>query len=261
MFQPITMNLRRSALAILLAAGAVGSAQAGMFDDDEARARIETLKRETAARFERMEAAQRMQLELANQLELVRQDIAKLRGQVEVLTYELESAQKRQKDFYVDLDDRLRKLESAAQEQHAKAAAAATAAPASNSARSDPAEESRDYEAALTLLKGGKYRDAGNAFEGFINKHPDSQFLASANYWAGSAFYQARDYAKANTFYGRVAAGWPNDARSPDAMLGLANAQADGGDSKAARATLQSLVSKYPSSGAAQTAKQRLAKK
>ena len=253
------MNLRRSALAILLTASALSSAHAGMFDDEEARARIEALKRETAARFERMETAQRQQIEFANQLELIRQDIAKLRGQIEVLTYELEAAQKRQKDFYVDLDDRLRKLETAAQEQHAKAAAAAAAASAAP--RVDPAEESRDYEAALNLLKGGKYRDAGNAFEGFVVKYPDSQFLASANYWAGSAFYQGRDYAKANSYFGKVASGWPNDARAPDAMLGLANAQADGGDAKAAKATLQSLVSKYPSSNAAQVAKQRLAKR
>lgn len=253
------MNLRRFALAIMLAASALSPAHAGMFDDEEARARIDGLKRETTARFERMEAAQRQQIELANQLELVRQEIAKLRGQVEVLTYELESAQKRQKDFYVDLDDRLRKLEAAAQEQHAKAAAANVAS--STASKVDPVEESRDYEAALTLLKGGKYRDAGNAFEGFVTKYPDSQFQASANYWAGSAFYQGRDYAKANNYFGKVASTWPNDSRAPDAMLGLANAQADGGDVKAAKATLQSLVGKYPSSNAAQAAKQRLAKK
>lgn len=252
------MTLRRSAFAVLLAAGTIFPAHAGMFDDEEARARIEALKRETSGRFERMEAAQRQQIEFANQLELVRQDIAKLRGQIEVLTYELESAQKRQKDFYVDLDDRLRKLEAAAQEQHAKAAAAA----ANNAApKVDPAEESRDYEAALTLLKGGKYRDAGSAFEGFVGKYPDSQFLASANYWAGSAFYQGRDYAKANSYFGKVASSWPNDSRAPDAMLGLANAQADGGDAKAAKATLQSLLAKYPASNAAQVAKQRLAKR
>lgn len=257
------MNLRRSALAALLAASVISPASAGMFDDEEARARIEAVKRETAARFERMEAAQRQQIELANQIELVRQDIARLRGQVEVLTYELESAQKRQKDFYVDLDDRLRKLEVAAQEQHAKAVTAGPAAnnAAAGAARIDPVEESRDYEAALTLLKGGKYRDAGNAFEGFVGKYPDSQFQASANYWAGSAFYQGRDYAKANNYFGKVASNWPNDSRAPDAMLGLANAQADGGDAKAAKATLQSLASKYPSSNAAQVAKQRLAKK
>ena len=90
---------------------------------------------------------------------------------------------------------------------------------------------------------------------------PTASSSPSANYWAGSAFYQGRDYAKANNYFGKVASSWPNDARAPDAMLGLANAQADGGDAKAAKATLQSLVGKYPSSNAAQVAKQRLAKK
>jgi len=154
----------------------------------------------------------------------------------------------------------LRKLEAAAREQHATNTAGSVAGTNSGQ-RVDPAEESHDYEAALTLLKGGKYRDAGTAFEGFIAKYPDSQFLASANYWAGSAFYQARDFAKANNFFGKVASAWPNDARAPDAMLGLANAQADSGDARAAKATLQSLVSKFPSSNAAQVAKQRLARK
>ena len=44
-------------------------------------------------------------------------------------------------------------------------------------------------------------------------------------------------------------------------MLGMANAQADAGDAKASKATLQALLSKYPSSNAAHVAKQRLARK
>ncbi|MBK6972054.1 MAG: hypothetical protein IPH26_03540 [Sterolibacteriaceae bacterium] len=43
-------------------------------------------------------------------------------------------------------------------------------------------------------------------------------------------------------------------------MLGLANAQADPGDAKAAKATLQSLLRNYPSNNAARVAK-RLAKR
>lgn len=255
------MKLRRIAFGLLLTSGIAMSAQAGMFDDEEARARIEALRRETTARFERLEAAQRQQIELANQIEMVRQDIARLRGQIEVLTHELESAQKRQKDFYVDLDDRLRRMEAAAQEQQAQAEAAAAAAAAAATPKVDPAAESRDYEAALTLLKSGKYRDAGNAFEGFVAKYPDSTFQPSANYWAGSAFYQGRDYAKANTYFGKVVSNWPDDARAPDAMLGMANAQADAGDAKGAKETLKSLLGKYPSSNAAKIAKQRLARK
>lgn len=250
------MKLTRSLLCAALAAFVL-PAHAGLFDDEEARARLEQFKRETTAHFERLEAAQGRQIEVNNQIENLKQDIARLRGQIEVLTYELEAAQKRQKDFYVDLDNRLRKLETPPE----NAAGAGGAKPPAAGGKVDAAEETRDYEAALTLLKGGKYKDAGNAFEGFVGKYPDSQFQPSANYWAGSAFYQARDYGKAGTYFGKVASTWPNDIRAPDAMLGLANAQQDGGDAKASKATLQSLLGKYPSSNAAQVAKQRLGKK
>ena len=63
------MKLRCIVSGLLLGAGIAAHAHAGMFDDEEARARIEALKRETAARFERMEAAQRQQIELSNQIE------------------------------------------------------------------------------------------------------------------------------------------------------------------------------------------------
>src|SRR5689334_17292313 len=109
-------------VAAVLLVGA-RSAQAAIFDDDEARRRIEAtnvrvsqLQRQIEDRLTALE--QRMQgqglADLANQLQLLQGDIAKLRGQIEVATYELEQAQKRQRDLYVDLDTRLRKIESGA---------------------------------------------------------------------------------------------------------------------------------------------------
>lgn len=244
-----------SALLLVLTVSS-GAAHAGLFSDDEARARVEQLKRENNARFDRLEQSQRGTLELSNQIEALRAELATLRGQIEVLTYELDAAQKRQKDFYVDLDNRLRKLEQVQQQAQEQAKNSPPSGP-----KADPADESRDYESALNLLKSGKYKEAGAAFEGFVGKYPDSQFQPSANYWAGSAFYQARDFGKAGSFFSKVTGTWPNDVRAPDAMLGLANCQQDSGDAKGARATLQTLVSKYPTSSAAQVAKQRLAKK
>ena len=50
-------------------------------------------------------------LELHNQIEALRLDLNKLQGQIEVLVNENELTQKRQKDFYIDLDSRLRRIE------------------------------------------------------------------------------------------------------------------------------------------------------
>jgi hypothetical protein len=60
---------------------------------------------------ERLDTFAKGQIELANQIQALREENSRLRGQVETLIYELDAARKRQQDFYVDLDGRLRKLE------------------------------------------------------------------------------------------------------------------------------------------------------
>lgn len=246
---------------------AAGQAHAGLFDDEEARLRINEMRNEFNGRVSKLESGARAQLELADQIELLKTEIARLRGENEVLSNDLANAIKRQKDFYVDLDNRLRKLEP-----HADAAAAApqpaTAAPAAAPAAAvappvtaaDPAAESRDYEAALTQLRGGKYKEAATGFIGFIRRHPGSSFQPSAHFWAASSLYQLKDNATAAEYYAKVANQWPDDNRAPDALLGLASAQQAQGDAKAATRSLERLAAKYPSSSAAQIARQRLKK-
>ena len=51
---------------------------------------------------------------------------------------------------------------------------------------------------------------------------------------------------------------WPTSARAPDAMLNIANCQADMGEKAEAQKTLKDIVGKYPESKAAGTAKQQI---
>jgi tol-pal system protein YbgF len=115
------------------------AAQAGIFDDEEARKqvaetkrRVEDVNRQLDARIADLESAIKSQglLDLFTQVEALKSDIAKLRGQIEVLNNDMESTQKRQRDLYVDLDTRMRKVEAAQQQAAAAAAAAASAAAA-----------------------------------------------------------------------------------------------------------------------------------
>ncbi|HTT38159.1 MAG TPA: tol-pal system protein YbgF [Burkholderiales bacterium] len=50
-------------------------------------------------------------IQLLNQVDTLQADINKLRGQFEVLNNALDNAQKRQRDMYLDLDTRLRRIE------------------------------------------------------------------------------------------------------------------------------------------------------
>lgn len=158
--------MRPVRIALLLAALGAAQAQAGVFDDDEARRQIADHRIKTEARFDQQAKAQ---LDLSTQIQRQAEEIARLRGQIETLSYELETAKKRQQDFYLDLDTRLRKFEAPAS---ATAADPSGAAPATASA--DPAKESQEYEAALNQFKAGKYKDAAAGFAAFVQKYPAS---------------------------------------------------------------------------------------
>jgi len=244
-----------------------------LFDDDEARRRIEQTRQDMELRLQKVEASN--ELVLSNQtrqiaqIEALRQDLARLTGQIEVLSNEADQTQKRQKDFYIDLDNRVRRLEAAlSQLQSGGAPAVGQSAPATKpdggstqSASSDPAQESRDYEAAINALRGGKQVDAANGFKQFIKNYPKSGFLPGANFWLGASLVKAHDFEGARDAYTKVANTWPDDILAPDALLGLSSVQKELGDAKAERAALDKLVAKYPNSEAAKVAKQRLKKK
>lgn len=251
--------IRRRVLPLLLAVLLVApvAAWAGMFDDDEARSRIEALRADFAALTHRLEVAMKNQIESANQAEVLRAELARLRGQIEVMANDLENTQKRQRDFYVDLDSRLRKLETAAAPA-APVAAAGEAKPEGGIPKTDPAQETRDYEAALAAFKGARYKEANTAFQAFIKAYPSSGLLPNAYYWSASCHYQSKEFAKAAEVFAKVAATWPNDPKAADALLAQSNALGEGGDAKGARKILESLIALYPASSAAQVGKQRL---
>ncbi len=236
-------------LPLLLAAALPLAAHAGIFDDDEARNRIEQLRGDVAALGKRADTVSHNQIDFANQVEAIRADIAKLRGQIEVLTYELEAAQKRQKDFYVDLDNRLRKLEQASAEARTEVA------------KPDPALETRDYEAALASLKSAKFKEAAAAFVNFIKTYPNSSLAASAHYWGAYAHAQAKDHVHAAELFAKFVAGWPTDERAPGALESEVASLDAIKDAKGARAALEQLAKEYPGSDSGKRAKQRLKKK
>ena len=266
----------RSSLAgclMVVAAMLAQPACAGLFDDDEARRQVKDLSIQTN---ERVEVLSKAQIELANQIQMLREENAALRGEIETLTYELEATKKRQQDFYVDLDGRLRKFEGTSEGGDAGAVPGApgeeeippaprTSTPAGGErtraqSGSDPMAESREYEAALNHFRANKVKDAANAFEAFGKKYPDSTLAPNARYWLGNAYYTLHNCRKAIEVHKQVAMKWPKHAKAPDSLLGVATCQQELGDTKSARATLESLVARYPSSAAAGTARQSLKK-
>jgi tol-pal system protein YbgF len=254
----VERRLRFLTLLVLLATQSGQQANAGVFDDEEARRQISNL---TTKMNERFDTLSKGQFELANQNQALREDNSRLRGQVETLSYELESAKKRQQDFYIDLDGRLRKIESPvpAQAETKPSDDGKTIAP--RTVASDPAAESRDYEAALNYFKANKLKESATAFETFTKAYPDSTLTPGAQYWLGNAHYALHDCKKSIDAQKVLLNKWPAHAKAPDALINISTCQQELGDMKASKATLETVLAKYPDSPAAAIAKQRLKKK
>jgi tol-pal system protein YbgF len=240
-----------AALTFALLSSLPLASSAGVFDDDEARkaildlrAKVETLSRELNARID-TKSDKSAALEFVNQHEMAMAEIAKLRGQIEVLANDMAKAQQRQKDFYVELDARLRKLEPRKVNIDGK------------EADIDPNEQ-KSYDAAYATFKAGDFKNAAAALQDFVRRYPGSGYAANAQYWLGNSYYAMRDYPNAIAAQQVVVANYADSPKAPDAMLNIASCYLELKDKKTAKKVLQDLIAKFPDSTSAQTAKDRL---
>lgn len=248
----------KAALAVSAASLLVLSAHAGILEDDEARRAILDLRQKSDASQQRFSEdirkanednaqLRRSVLDLANQIETLRADLAKLRGQDEQLAREVADMQRRQKDLTQGVDERLRKFEPLKVAVDGKEFVAAPS-------------EVRDFDAALAVLRKGDFVAAQTAFIDFDKRYPGSGYKPSALFWLGNAQYALRTYKEAIVNFKTLLTIAPEHMRAPEAALSIANCQVELKDIKAARKTLEDLAKVYPESEAASVAKDRLSK-
>jgi tol-pal system protein YbgF len=267
--------MRRATIFAFLLALA-GQAHAGMFDDDEARRKILSVEQEMRTRNQEMDARlaklenslKNLGLfELVNQLDALKGQLADMRGQIEIVSNQISTLDKKQKDFYLDLDTRLRRLE---QPGGASGGGAGTAIPSTPGSATpvppaDPKEaakraaaEKRDYDAAYALFKKANYAKAIPAFQSFIDTYPGSPLAPSAQYWIGLSQYNLRNMPGALAAQQGVISKYPDSPKVPDAMLAIATIHADQGEAGRAHDTLEDIIARYPASDAASKARARL---
>jgi len=247
------MRFAPLAAGVLLGWACAAHAQ-GLFDDNEARRRIDALKQQVEAMDQKVQNAadRNAVLDLSRQIDALRSDLAGMRGQIEVLTNQVDTLAKRQTELYQDIDTRLLKLEKPA------AAGGPGDKGAAPEAQAAP-EEAKAYQAALDQFKLGNYALAVAAMQGFLVTYPSSPLAPNAQYWVGMAYSGQRDYKNAITAQRKLLTNWPDSAKAPDGLLSIASSQETMGDRRSAQKTLEELIAKYPTSSAAASAKQRLA--
>jgi tol-pal system protein YbgF len=258
---PIAARWAASVRGVALAAFVAVSlpAHAGLFEDDEARKAILDLRTriaqgdqqrtELAATVkqlsEQLTTLQRSLLDMNNQNEQLRAEIARLRGQDEQMLRDLADVQRRQKDIAQGVDERMRRLEPQQVSVDGKDFVA-------------DAEEKRAYDDAMAAMRNGEFDRAAPMLGSFLRRYPQSGYADSARYWLGNAQYGLRQYKEAIATFRAFVTGAADHLRAPEALLALANCQAELKDNKSAKKTLEELIKQYPKSEAAQAGRERI---
>lgn len=255
---------------------------AALFDDKEARKKIleveatmqsqnqttqselASLKKNQQALEQRVQAIEAITkggalLDMQNQVESLKQEVARLKGELEVANHNVEATQQRQKDLYGDTDTRLRKLESG-ESATTGAADAASTAPATPVVTA-PAKNTQEYqllELANGLSKEAKHKDAFNAYDKFLKDYPSSALADEATYGLGYSQFALKNYKSAIATQQKLLDLHPESPKVPDAMLNLANSQIQLGLVPGAKKTLRDLIARFPNSEVTPTAQKRL---
>lgn len=235
---------------------AVTASHAGLFEDDDARKAILDLRQRVEviradAEHSRLAVADdnaalgRSLLELQRQIELLKADLASLRGANEQLRRELAEVQRLQKDQERAVTERIAKFEPILVNVDGIEFLA------------EPGEK-RGFEGALAAFKKGDFVSAETLFGGFAARYPSSNYVPSALFWLGNAQYASRAYKEAIVNFRTLIERDSEHVRAPEALLSVANCQLELKDTKGARKTLADLVKAYPQSEAAVAAKERL---
>ena len=221
-----------------------------LFEDDEARRAIIDLRQRIQASQERLQVMQdklskvatsESILDLANQNERLRSEISQLRGQNEQLSRTVDDLSR----LVNSTDNRLSLLEP-------------MVVSVDRENFSVGPKEKADYESAMTALRGSDFEKARVVLQGILRDFPESGYTPSVLFWLGNAYYATGQYGAALTTFDQLTNQFAQHLRVPEAMLAKANCQVELRDKLGARKNLQALITNFPSSEAAQAAKQRL---
>ena len=271
------MNLRPAAtflaMAVCMLHSAGTFAQAPVVDARELDERLKRLERlfDSGALFK-----------LVEEMDSLATEVRELRGQAEALSHRIEQMEERQRQLYLDADQRLQRIESAAPAQAAGSspqpgalpadpttptqtatpgqipAATAPTAQTPDATGVDPFAEQQAYQSAFDLLKSGRYDEAAGAFQQFIAEFPTGSYADNAQYWLGETFYITRRFEQAVQEFERLVSTHPTSQKLTHALLKIGYSHDELGNLKEAERVLSELIERHPQSAAAGLARKRL---
>ncbi|MET0065824.1 MAG: tol-pal system protein YbgF [Candidatus Thiodiazotropha sp.] len=232
-------------------------------------------------RLQRLERTMQNQslADLVLQIQQLQREVQQLRGDVEMQKHTMDAMSRRQRDLYLDIDQRLSRFQgapvAAAAAASAPGAAApqpapstsappgggpvvASAPPAAQVTPPDPKQEELAYQEAFNLLKQGRYPESISAFSSFLKQYPGGSYEDNAQYWLAEASYVNRDFDTALNEFSQVRARYPQSPKVPGAMLKMGYIHYEKQNWDEAKGVLKELQMNYPDTTEARLADKRL---
>lgn len=237
-------------------------------------------------------------MDLVIQIQQLQDEVRMLRGMLEDQSNELENLANRQRDQYLDLDQRITGLRNAppgpmvstgaVPEGATTSGAFNTAAQASPEVREDlpdvrpaldtpssvsaiatpdtqaremvasPEAEKASYDRAFQSLKDLKYADAAEQFLTFVGQYPNSEYADNAQYWLGESYYVTRNYDIALEAFQGLLSKYPDSPKVADGLLKIGYTHYELKQWDQARAALVQVQEQYPDTTLARLAGSRL---
>lgn len=272
-----------------------------LFEDEGARKKLNEIQDQLNAlqssiefeikeKFTNFEKSNKVDPKLINSLSerinTLFDDLAKLRGEVEVLTYSLQTSEERQKVLYKELNERLQKIEDSAlkiennvnsvesisttepltqnnliiQEEEVLPEIAPEPIPqaADLPPLVDKNIEYQEFEDAKKLITATKYKEAFDALDKFVINYPSSELLPEAKYNLGYTQFALRNYKAAINTFNKIVLEYPDNPIAPNSLYQVSNSQIQLTRITKAKQTLRTLIKKYPNADIIPSAKKRL---
>jgi len=272
-----------------------------LFEDEGARKKLNDIQDQLNAlqssiefeineKFTNFEKSNKVDPKLINnfseRINLLFDDLAKLRGEVEVLTYSLQTSEERQKVLYKELNERLQKIEESAlkiennvnsvespkenkpltqnnliiQEDEVLPEIAPEPIPeaADLPPLVDKNLEYQEFEDAKKLITATKYKEAFDALDKFVVNYPSSELLPEAKYNLGYTQFALKNYKAAINTFNKIVLEYPDNPIAPNSLYQVTNSQIQLTRITKAKQTLRTLIKKYPNADIVTSAKKRL---
>ncbi|MBT4570862.1 MAG: tol-pal system protein YbgF [Nitrosomonadales bacterium] len=272
-----------------------------LFEDEGARKKLNEIQDQLNAlqssieyeineKFTNFEKSNKIDPKLINSLSerinMLFDDLAKLRGEVEVLTYAVQTSEERQKVLYQELNERLQKVEGNAVkiESNVKKIEPPTEnepltqnnqitqenevlpeippEPITGADDLPPLVdknlEYQEFEDAKKLITATKYKEAFDALDKFVINYPSSELLPEAKYNLGYTQFALRNYKAAINTFNKIVLNYPDNPIAPNSLYQVSNSQIQLTRITKAKQTLRTLIKKYPNAEIIQSAKKRL---